>query len=248
MENPGPLMGRRYGETGPWVVALHGGPAAAGNAAPIAEGLADRFRCLEPWQRASEPGEAEPLTVARHVADLHAVIMEQCADGPVAVIGESWGAMLALAYAAAHPGSATAIVLVGCGTFDPVSRARLQETLAAREPAAAYDFDPIRSQDEQMREITFDPVAHAQSWDDMIRLQEDGAYPAAFASITSPVLMVHGDYDPHPGAMIRDSLLPHVPQLEYIELARCGHSPWNERYAREEFFAVVGWWLGEWLA
>ena len=77
----------------------------------------------------------------------------------------------------------------------------------------------------------------------MRRLQDDGTYPRAFAAIESPVLMIHGQYDPHPGKMIRDSLLPHVPQLEYRELEDCGHSPWIEKSARGVFFSGVCEWL-----
>jgi hypothetical protein len=36
----------------------------------------------------------------------------------------------------------------------------------------------------------------------MIRLQDHGVYPAAFSAIRSPVLMLHGAVDPHPGRMI----------------------------------------------
>jgi pimeloyl-ACP methyl ester carboxylesterase len=43
--------------------------------------------------------------------------------------------------------------------------------------------------------------------------------------------------------MIRDSLTPYLPQLEYRELARCGHHPWLERHARETFFRIVREWL-----
>jgi pimeloyl-ACP methyl ester carboxylesterase len=77
----------------------------------------------------------------------------------------------------------------------------------------------------------------------MVRLQQLGVYPAAFAAITSPVLMLHGDHDPHPGQMIRANLAPYLPQLEYAELTRCGHSPWAERFAREEFFVILHEWL-----
>ncbi len=44
---------------------------------------------------------------------------------------------------------------------------------------------------------------HHESWSDMVRLQESGVFPARFASIRCPVLMLHGSYDPHPGALIR---------------------------------------------
>ena len=77
----------------------------------------------------------------------------------------------------------------------------------------------------------------------MVRLQNEGVYPAAFAAIKSPVLMLHGAVDPHPGEMIRASLAPYIPQLEYREWDRCGHYPWLEKATRTEFFSVLRNWL-----
>ncbi|MDH3603598.1 MAG: alpha/beta hydrolase, partial [Candidatus Tectomicrobia bacterium] len=89
----------------------------------------------------------------------------------------------------------------------------------------------------------FDKEAHSETWDDMMRLQADKTYPHAFEAIKSPVLMLHGAYDPHPGELIRDSLLPFIPQLEYREWERCGHSPWLELHARNDFFSTLKDWL-----
>jgi pimeloyl-ACP methyl ester carboxylesterase len=252
------------------VIVLHGGPAAAGSAAPIARGLADAFRVLEPWQRGSG---SEPLTVTRHVADLHALVQARRGGAAPALVGESWGAMLALAYAAEHPREAGPLVLVGCGTWDETSRARLQQTRQDRttdaimarlseigalsvEPAQRMllkhsamqcidEYAPLTAADSTADSDVppFDMNAHLETWNDMVRLQQQGVYPGCFAAIRSPVLMIHGDYDPHPGGMVRDSLRPCLPQLEYRELAQCGHCPWNERFAREPFFAILRDWL-----
>ncbi|HEX5138801.1 MAG TPA: alpha/beta hydrolase [Planctomycetota bacterium] len=263
----GGLEVRTHGEKGPVVLLLHGGPGAPGNMAPVARGLENAFRALEPFQRRS--GGA-PLTVARHVADLHAIVEPL---GRPALVGSSWGAMLALAYAAAHPKSAGPLVLVGCGTFDLASRARFQATVDER-----MDADLRRRIEALEREIpdadrrlaavgdllapvySFDPLpggagfeacdarGHEEAWADMLRLQADGTYPAAFAAITSPVLMLHGAHDPHPGASIRASLAPHVKDLTYVEWERCGHYPWLEREARAPFFRTLRDWLGARLA
>jgi pimeloyl-ACP methyl ester carboxylesterase len=267
METVGALRLRTYGSTGPQVVVLHGGPAAVGSATGLARGLSGAFRVLEPWQRGSGP---EALTVATHIADLHGLVTSRCAPGRPAIVGESWGAMLALAYAAAHPDAVRALVLVGCGTFDLDSRARLRATVAEREAAlrprldalaeafpdpaeraiheralekAMYDYAPIEAAHDDEAGEPFDLVAHNETWEDMVRLQQAGAYPSAFAAIASPVLMLHGVHDPHPGTMIRASLVPHIPQLEYREWERCGHSPWTERFVRDEFFEVINDWL-----
>ena len=89
-----------------------------------------------------------------------------------------------------------------------------------------------------------DAHAYRETWDDMLRLQRDGTYPAVFAAIRSPVLMVHGAADPHPGRMILESLEPLIPGIEYVELERCGHYPWLERSARDPFFSLLREWLG----
>jgi len=235
--------------------------------APVARGLADAFRVLEPWQRGRD---REPLTVARHVADLHEVVESRRPDARPALVGHSWGAMLALAYAAAHPGHVASLVLIGCGSFDRAARDRMrairEERMDAalrqrleRLPAECPDPDqrlrmmgdlllPLSSYElvttDQELEAC-DARANHETWEDMIRLQEEGVYPAAFAAIDAPVLMLHGAVDPHPGPMIRSSLVPHLPQLEYREWERCGHYPWLEKAVREEFFIVLREWLGE---
>jgi pimeloyl-ACP methyl ester carboxylesterase len=254
---------RSYGSAVDIAVVLHGGPAAVGNAKELAEGLSGLFRTIEPWQRGSGP---DPLSVQQHIDDLDELIETFSENGKPILIGESWGAMLALAYAAHAPETISRLVIVGCGTFDPESGSQLQRTIAertdeelrtrldqirkenggTRDLAAAmspiYDFDRVhRKPDPEIP--PFDEIAFRQTWDDMVRLQDEGVYPVSFSAIQVPVLMLHGDYDPHPGRMIRDSLLPYIPDLEYVALANCGHSTWLERQARDAFFLTLSTWL-----
>ncbi|HEX9886261.1 MAG TPA: alpha/beta hydrolase [Longimicrobiales bacterium] len=261
---------RRYGSSGPPVVLLHGGPGAPGYMAPVGRELASAFRVLEPLQRRASTGasDSELLTVARHVEDLREVVEACCPGERPALVGSSWGAMLALAYAARHPGDLNPLVLVGCGTFDRAARARFHallderlvgeareridrlahevadpdEVLARRGELLlpAYSFDLLST---DLELAGADHRGNVETWRDMVRLETQGFYPAAFDVITAPVLMLHGDTDPHPGGMIRATLAGVLPQLEYVELERCGHYPWLERHARQEFFGVLGDWL-----
>jgi pimeloyl-ACP methyl ester carboxylesterase len=240
-----PTNVRSYGATGDVVLVLHGGPGVPGYMAPVARGLAGSFRVLEPIQRGS--GEV-PLTVAVHAEDLRDAARASGARRP-ALVGSSWGAMLALAYAAAWPDEAGPIVLVGSGTFDVASRLQMKARIEQRRAETGsddltriYSYDPITL---DLESLADDPRARRESWDDMLRLQRDGVLPEAFAAIRSPVLMLHGDVDPHPGEMIRDSLKPFLPQLEYRAWKKCGHYPWIEREVRDEFFAVLKAWLAK---
>ena len=250
------------------MAVLHGGPGAPGSAASLAQDLAHWFMVLEPWQRRSgEPA----LTVAQHVADLDAVFP----DG-AALVGHSWGAMLALSYAAARPGRARSLALVGCGTYDPAAREAFHRALGARlseedrrhldeltglaEAAASdaeldrrlgrvRDFMEEAMSYERIPEpgdaVEVDGRGHHETWEDVLRLQAEGVEPAAFAAISCPVLMLHGDDDPHPGRATFDLLRRFIPQLQYRGFPRCGHRPWAERHAREPFLAALREWLDE---
>jgi len=262
---------RTYGEHGSFVVLLHGGPAAPGSLAPLGRALADDFRVLEPWQRGA--GE-QPLNVARHIEDLRALLASRCDGERPVLVGHSWGAMLALAFGAAHPGDVSGLALVGCGTFDEAGRDEFRQ----RFEAALEERPDIREALDRLRTDETDPDrrlaaigscigplygspdvapddpqdlgpcdarAHRETWDDMLRLQADGLHPAAFAAIDVPVLLLHGELDPHPGALIAESLRAHMPQLELHSWARCGHSPWLEPDVRDDFVERLRAWLNE---
>ena len=211
---------RTYGAAGAAVMVLHGGPGAAGYMAPVAREIADEFHAIEPLQRG---GGTEPLTVARHIDDLDEVVEAYCSGERPALVGHSWGAMLALAYAARHPHKTAALVLVGCGTFDTTSRAtmqriideRMDESLKAKlaglsaeiadpdERLAAmgrliemiYSFDA----EDDGAPVECDERAHEETWADMLLQQRNGVYPAAFAGIGVPVTMLHGAVRPASG-------------------------------------------------
>ncbi len=259
---------KRFGPSGRSVVVIHGGPGARGSAGLLAQGLADPLHVLEQWQRLSSD---TPLTVAQHVEDLESVILSEIPGESPALVGASWGAMLALAFASTYPDRVSALALVGCGTFDRTARARLNQSLTERTTreleeqlsqletqvpdendrvAQAHALsDPLYTYKRAVREpvTNLDLKGHAESWSDMIRLQDAGVYPAAFEAITCPVLMLHGSYDPHPGSLIRDGLQKFIPELEYIELDRCGHSPWIEEHAHDRFLSILRSWLARQL-
>ncbi len=256
---------REYGSSGPVVILLHGGPGAPGYLAPVARELAGSIRVLEPFQRRSGK---RPLTVAHHVADLDDLVKSHGTEQRPAIVGHSWGAMLALAYAAVHPDGVACLALIGCGTFDTAARNRMEAIRSARmdkrlrdrmKHVACENTDP----DERLRAAgrlilqvdsfalipaedeteTCDARGHEETWQDMLRLQDEGVYPSSFANIGSPAIMMHGAFDPHPGRMIHAGLATQMPQLEYHEWEQCGHYPWLEKAVRDDFYSTLQAWL-----
>jgi pimeloyl-ACP methyl ester carboxylesterase len=106
--------------------------------------------------------------------------------------------------------------------------------------AIAQAHDPL---EDGASDLPVDAAGHADTWADVLRLQERGVEPARFREIRCPVLMIHGADDPHPGPATRDTLAAVMPQLEYVEIPRCGHTPWLERAGREPFLATLVPWL-----
>jgi pimeloyl-ACP methyl ester carboxylesterase len=256
---------RFHGDHGPLVITLHGGPGATGSAVRLAQGLSRDFRVIEPWQRPS--GEI-PLTVAVHIQDLRNLILSRCKGEKPVLVGSSWGAMLALAYAAEHSETIYSIALVGCGTFDKASRKVIVQKrrlkiadYISKHPEHKADlqldigaqmmkwhgmtdaYEPLPIDDAALAPEPFDMQGHTETWQDMLRSQETGIYPQSFTSVKVPTIMLHGADDPHPGSMIRDTLKRYIPHLQYHEFPRCGHDPEIEKYAKDEFFSVLSNWL-----
>lgn len=106
------LWTARQGE-GPPLVLLHGGPGLWDYFDDLAAMLDDITEVYRYDQRGSGRSErVPPYDVATFVADLDALRVHWGYDSWV-VVGHSWGASLALAYAVAHPHCVDAIVHIG---------------------------------------------------------------------------------------------------------------------------------------
>jgi pimeloyl-ACP methyl ester carboxylesterase len=234
--------------------------------APLARALASRFRILEPLQRRRD---SRPLTVDRHVADLAVVApvpavlvgsswgamlaLSFASTHPervcrLALVG--CGTYSTAGREAYHRTMDERLGAAGGAQMADLGR-RLEEAtdraerdrllgMAADLASGAQSVDPISTDWEF---AGFDADGHDETWLDAVGRQEDGREPAAFSAIRIPVLMLHGAEDPHPGALTRDVLRAVLPQLEYVELERCGHIPWVERHARHRFLQLLEAWL-----
>ncbi len=100
---------RYYGAKPYQAIVVHGGPGALGTVAAIARELSKDYGVIEPLQRKS--------SVAGLLQELDEVISANC-EGPVSLIGHSWGAWLGFIYAAEYPMKLKKLILVGSGPFE----------------------------------------------------------------------------------------------------------------------------------
>jgi pimeloyl-ACP methyl ester carboxylesterase len=234
--------------------------------APVARELSRSCGVLEPLQTAS--------TLDGQLRELHE-LLESHSSRPVTLIGHSWGAMLGYLFTAHNPHFVKKLILVASGVFDEayvtqvavtrtsrltgIERTRLHALSERLNTPGVPDKDVLFMHYGELfsRTDSFDPLPHAtenirytyaafeQAWRDMERLRTSGELLAYGRQITCPVVAIHGDYDPHPADGVRVPLSRVVRDFRCILLDRCGHYPWRERHAREQFYEVLSGELDE---
>lgn len=137
------LHGRVVGAKGaPLVVVLHGGPGGDHRSLLALERLNETHRVLFYDQRGAGLSERVPpdrLGVRDHLADLDALIAAH-GQGSVALIGHSWGAMLATAYLGHRPEAVSHAVLIEPGFLDAEGLAEFEtrRTALCRSPHVVW--------------------------------------------------------------------------------------------------------------
>src|SRR6266849_2348243 len=228
------LYTRRVGD-GPAVVVLHGGPGAHHDyLLPQYDRLAHRRTLLYYDQRGggrSPVTRETPVGWREHVADLEA-LRDLWGLERVTLLGYSWGGLLAVLYALAHPDRVTRLALVraeltasGLSRTDPEKYRRIAFALSV----AGYFRDPS-----QARLMTpFRVTARTQQavWASLGAYDLRAEVHRVFPNGTAPrALLVHGVYDPMPLESARETA--GLLSTGVIELAT-GHAPHVE--APEEF-------------
>jgi proline iminopeptidase len=135
---------------------VHGGPDFDHQyLLPDLDRLADRFRLVYYDQRGrgrSFMGEGpDDVTVASEVADLDRV-REWNGSERVALLGHSWGGLVALEYALAHPERVSHLLLMNTAPVSHAAMLELHDALvASRTPVEAERMNQLRSDPAYLR-------------------------------------------------------------------------------------------------
>jgi len=251
---------RIYGKEPFNVAVIHGGPGAPGSMAPIARELAAQWGILEPLQTA--------FSVDGQIQELHDVLQEN-ADTPVTLVGHSWGAMLSLLFAARYPELTKKLILVSSGCFEEQYAADIMKTRLERlnqednheleSLMTALENSSTQEQNLMLARLgelctkadSYDPLTmeseilqcqydlHISVWNEAQILRKQEEFLEAAKKIKCQVVAIHGDYDPHPAEGVQKPLIPIIKDFQFILLNKCGHQPWIERYAKDEFYRIL---------
>jgi pimeloyl-ACP methyl ester carboxylesterase len=126
------------------------------------------------------------------------------------------------------------------GTQD--KSAHLQHLGALAHKADSYDPLPDRRREEDRVELRGD--VYQGVWQQAAEMRRDGTLLALAQKIRCPVAALHGDHDPSPAEGVRVPLSAHLKRFDFTLLERCGHTPWQERYARGAFYCALRHELG----
>jgi proline iminopeptidase len=254
--------------SGPDVVVLHGGPGAHHDYLLPQYDLLARGRRLRYYDQRgggqSPVGRDVPVDWRAHVADLDALI-GQWQAAPATLLGYSWGGLLALLYATAHPDRVARLALVcpAATTADGRRRsesrfaertrslglAAAREALQAsdlrqRDPAAyrrrAFELSvaPYFENKENVRGLTaFRVTGRTQTavWNSL-RDHDPGP---AIARLEVPARVFAGRHDTIPLESAADTArLLRADLVVFEESGHCPHVEETDRFVRE---------LGAWL-
>jgi pimeloyl-ACP methyl ester carboxylesterase len=113
-------------------------------------------------------------------------------------------------------------LLSGVDEFEPMS--------------GADEFEPLPGDDEAVacQHHIYDAV-----WPQVADMRSNGELLRRGGQIACPVVAIHGDYDPHPAAGVKEPLSRVVPDFRFMLLKDCGHTPWRERRAEAEFYKIL---------
>ena len=251
---------RKYGKTPFSVAVIHGGPGAGGEMAPVARELASGCGVLEPIQTATSlKGQLEELKT----------VLEKNADLPVILIGFSWGAWLSFIFAAKNHEFVKKLILIGSGPYEEkyaaeIFKTRLKRLSKMERTEAESLMEVLKNPTHKSRKSNFirlgalfsktdtyaptagecEPIDFRADifhsvWKDGAELRKSGRLLDMGRQIRCSVVAIHGDYDPHPAKGVQKPLNALLKNFQFIMLRRCGHKPWVEREAKEEFFRIL---------
>jgi pimeloyl-ACP methyl ester carboxylesterase len=252
---------RTYG-TAPFTLAvIHGGPGAPGQVAPVARELACERGVLEPLQTATSlEGQLEELrAVLEANADLPITLVGHSWG---AILGFIFSArhpdfvnkLILVGSAPYEEHYATGIEATRLSRLSEDERGEVRLLLAALGDPAVRDtehamarlghlfaktdaYDPLLAHDTEVLQVQGE--LYQRVWQEATKLRANGDLLKFGRRIRCPVVAIHGDYDPHPLQGVREPLATVLKDFQFVLLKHCGHVPWIERRARDEFFRVL---------
>ena len=244
------------------VAVIHGGPGAAGEMAPVARRLAQTRGVLEPLQTAATvAGQiAELAGTLSHHATAPAVLIGYSWGAWLSLLVAAQHPELAerlvlVSCPAFGDSGAEQLRARRLERLSHAEQAQYQQAVAALHGPAATGGDPMLETLGRLTgktdayelieeaggsdDVRGNAAIYRAVWKEAAELRRSGALLRRARTVQCPVIAIHGDADPSPAAAVAEPLSAALASFRLATLARCGHTPWRERYAKEEFYRLL---------
>lgn len=84
-----------------------------------------------------------------------------------------------------------------------------------------------------------DSEMHNKVWSEAAELRTKGDLLNSFKNIKCRLYLIQGEFDPHPVKGVTIPLQENGVQCETYILQKCGHSPFMEKYVKNEFYKIL---------
>lgn len=257
IENP-----RKYGKEPYSTVLVHGGPGAPGEMRPVAMELSKFVGFLEPLQTAnSVQGQIDELIhiIEKNTEAPVTLIGWSWGAWLTYLVAAQRPALIKkLIIVSSGPFEAKYTE----GMMDTrLSRLNNQERLRSKEILAllqdgkangkdfnefgglmdkADSYNPILHKDESEVDMSeFGADIYEKVWPEADQMRKSGHLLEEGKKIVCPVVVIQGDHDPHPAAGVKEPLEKVLKDFRFILLKNCGHHPWYEKEAKDEFYRIL---------
>lgn len=244
------------------MAVIHGGPGAPGYMAPVARELSTHVGVIEPLQSAdSLEGQIEELynQLQKH-AELPAVLIGSSWGAVLSLFVASRfpddiRKLILIGSAVFDTENSQRVLEYRIARLSDNERDRYHELQQLLTDEKTEDRDELMAELGQLMDSTdmYDPITtdletlavqfdvFSNVWPQYEELRDRPGYlESEFSKITCPVVVIHGEYDPHPIEGIRPYLGKWLKDISFHILPDCGHYPWLERKARDRFYEIVG--------
>jgi len=253
------LSYKKYGQKPYRVIVLHGGPGAVGQAAPMARTISKEMGVVEHLQlgHSIEDLKREIKEIIQKEA-LEEIILVGHSWG-------AWLAWIFAASYPKHV-KKLVLISAGSfdekynRDLNEIRLKRLspdlrKEAIKLMEKLMAAPDDRIKpdwfrrfselmeradsyhhEEDTKDEAIDFKPQQYLALWPEAAGLRKSGELLKMAHHIICPVVAFHGAYDSHPAKGVEVPLKKRLTNFRFIKLEKCGHYPWKEKQAKEEFY------------
>ena len=255
---------RKWG-AGPYpVVVVHGGPGAPGEMASVARELSAVKGVLEPFQTETTlEGQVRELRSVLEREGRVPVTLIGFSWGAFLswMVAARYPALVGKLILVGCPPfvdlDAASITKTRLDRLTPENRREAQALLEHLERPADKEKEGdknallARLGDLLARADACDPLAQEDKsfycqydvfrgvWDEACELRRKKTLLFMAREITCPVIAIHGDYDPHPAEGVEVPLEKELKNFRFVLLQKCGHRPWIELNAAEEFYRIL---------